>query len=47
MANKTMDGHKRAMAITGSLMPQVRIHDLALATTDHRTPAVGPVIVAL
>jgi len=46
MANKTMDGHNWAMAMTGSLMPQVRIHDLALAT-DHRTPAVGPVIVAL
>jgi hypothetical protein len=45
MANKTMDGQNRVM--TGGLMPQVRIHDLSLATTDHKTPVVGPVIVAL
>jgi len=42
-----MDEQNRAMAMTGSLMPQVRIHDLALATTDHRTPVVGPVIFVL
>jgi hypothetical protein len=45
MAIKTMAGQNRVM--TGSLMPQVRIHDLALATTDHKTPVVGPVIFAL
>jgi hypothetical protein len=40
-----MDEQNKAM--TGGLMPQVRIHDLALATADHKTPVVGPVIVAL
>jgi len=45
MANKTMDGQNRAM--TGGLIAHVRIHDLALATTDHKTPVVGTVTVAL
>ena len=36
-----MDGQNRAMP--GGLMS----HDLALAATYHKTPVVGPVIVAL